>query len=507
MIDLYELVILSCTVIAGYLTYKLYLYPFYLSPIRKLPGPPTDAPLMGNTLSFLKEEFGVPQLRWAEKYGGLLRFHGFLNVPRIQITDPKLIQHVTVNNVYEYPKPPFLIANLLPILGKGLLLVEGDVHKRQRKLMTPAFTFANIKGMVPIFAKPLHTLKKIWIELLENHKDGKEIQIDIMSFMSKATLDAIGMIGFNYQLNALTGNDELANAYTMAFGTENKPHALYIILSNYFPIMRNIPIKANRDTQRASKIVDKVSMRLVKERQEAAIKGELEGNDLLTSLIKVNLQQSNEEEKMSDIELQQQIMTILAAGHETTSVATTWAIWFLSKHLDIQDTLRKEIIEHFPDSDFVPDFDTINSLEYLNCVIKETMRLVPPVPIGLRIASKDDILNGYLIPKGTRVSINIVAMHRLSSFWGPDAEKFVPSRWLDPTLTTKLSNFNYLPFLTGPRSCIGNKVALNEFKVFLAVLIRNFKFREIEGFAVKKELRITWRPKPNLKCWVSRVKE
>ncbi|CAG8489202.1 12875_t:CDS:2 [Ambispora leptoticha] len=507
MISFHEFFVLICSIIAGYFTYKWYLYPLYLSPLRKLPGPPIDVPLMGNLLRLHRAEYGAIQLQWTEKYGGLLKYYGFFNLPRILVSDPKLVQHILVNNVYEYPKPSSLVSYLLPILGNGLLVAEGDVHKRQRKLMTPVFAFANIKEMIPIFAKPLHTLKKLWIELLENNKDGKEIQIDIMSFMSKATLDVIGLIGFDYQLNALTGNDELTSAYKMAFGTENIPNMFFRILSNHFPIFRKLPIRSNRETQKASKIIDKVSMRLVKERKEAAIRGELKGNDLLTSLIKVNEQQQNEEAKMSDVELQQQIMTFLAAGHETTSVAVTWAIWLLSKNRDAQDTLRKEIIEHFPDTDFVPNFDTINSLEYLNCVVKETLRIIPPVPVALRVSSKNDTLNGYFIPKDTPVFIPIVAMHRLSSFWGPDAEEFVPSRWLDPKLAEKLSNFNYLPFLAGSRSCIGQKIALSEFKVFLAMLIRNFEFREIEGFNVKKELRITWRPKPNLKCWVSRVKE
>lgn len=96
-------------------------------------------------------------------------------------------------------------------------------------------------------------------------------------------------------------------------------------------------------------------------------------------------------------------------------------------------------------------------------------------------------------------------IHRLPSIWGSDASTFKPSRWLDPNITSIQTNYTYIPFLTGPRSCIGNKLALNEFKVMLAILIRNFKFTEIDGFEVKSKLAISLRPDPTIKLWVEKL--
>ena len=96
-------------------------------------------------------------------------------------------------------------------------------------------------------------------------------------------------------------------------------------------------------------------------------------------------------------------------------------------------------------------------------------------------------------------------IHKLPSIWGSDASTFKPSRWLDPSVISIQNNYTYIPFLTGPRSCIGNKLALNEVKVMLAVLIRNFKFTEIEGFTVKSKLAISLRPDPTIKLWVEKV--
>ena len=105
----------------------------------------------------------------------------------------------------------------------------------------------------------------------------------------------------------------------------------------------------------------------------------------------------------------------------------------------------------------------------------------------------------------TPIFLFLCTIHSLPSIWGPDASTFNPSRWLDPHLASISTNYTYIPFLTGPRSCIGNKLALNEIKVILAILIRNFKFTEIDGFKVKGKLALTLRPDPTVKLWVEKA--
>ena len=92
----------------------------------------------------------------------------------------------------------------------------------------------------------------------------------------------------------------------------------------------------------------------------------------------------------------------------------------------------------------------------------------------------------------------------MPSIWGPDVEEFNPERWFDENLTKKITNYNYLPFSTGPRICIGNKVALNAIKVFLAILIRNFEFYEVEGVEVKRKLTMSYKPDPAL-LWIKEI--
>ncbi|PKK60053.1 cytochrome P450, partial [Rhizophagus irregularis] len=160
----------------------------------------------------------------------------------------------------------------------------------------------------------------------------------------------------------------------------------------------------------------------------------------------------------------------------------------------------------FPDkSKFNPSFDEINSLEYLNCIVKETLRIHPPVPMISRANVKDKVIGGYLIPKNTIIMVAISVLHKSTEIWGPTANDFDPKRWLNPLYTKNVTNYNYLPFITGARSCIGNKLALAEFKILLSTLIRNFVFQPIEGFNFKEKSLLNSKPSPYLGLVVSKV--
>ncbi|CAB5216649.1 unnamed protein product [Rhizophagus irregularis] len=166
---------------------------------------------------------------------------------------------------------------------------------------------------------------------------------------------------------------------------------------------------------------------------------------------------------MTDNELKYQIMTFLLAGHETTSVSTSWALYFLSKYPHMQDLLREELVKAFPDkSKFNPTFDEINSLEYLNCVVKETLRLNPPVGATSRLNTKDEVFGGYHVPKNTVMIIAISTLHQLPEIWGPTATEFDPKRW-------------------------------------------NFVFKPIEGFHIKRRIVPMNKPDPYLRLSVSKV--
>nr|CAG8435818.1 9006_t:CDS:2 [Entrophospora candida] len=477
------------TLLVSYLTYLWVIYPFYLSPLRKIPGPPPDHFLLGSFVKNIKSSQAIiiDQTDLVDKYGGIFKTYELFNKQILTVTDEKALQKILVNEATDFIKPKGFAGLLKGILGNGILFAEGEAHKRQRKIMNPTFSHGNIKDMVPTFTKIGNTVKEMWKNEINNSNDDdvgkKRAKINVMSYTSKATLDVIGIVGFDYEFNSLTTSSKLSQAYEGLFDSKNRFALAYRLLANTFPILKSLPVKQIRDIKEATSVVDEITTKLVNDKLDKFAKGELNNkNDLLSGLIKAN----NE-------------------GHETTSVAVTWALYYLSRDLEIQDKLRKEIIKEFPDKDIVPTLEQINSLEYLNAVCKETLRLAPPAPITVRESAKDTIINGYLVPKGTIIFVPIFTVHNMASTWGPDVREFKPSRWFDEHTKKVITNSNYMPFMIGPRSCIGNKVAFNEMKVFLAVFLRNFEFHEVEGLEIKRQLNMTFRPSPSLQLWVNEV--
>ncbi|CAG8736289.1 11016_t:CDS:2, partial [Rhizophagus irregularis] len=421
----------------GWLTYKILIWPFFVSPLRKIPGPPPDSLIYGNVKALLSGEadgFVEPQFKWYKKYGNIVKYYGIFNKPAVFVADPKIIQEITLSKSYDFIKPYSNNKPAIALLGKGLVFAEGDVHKRQRKMMNPAFSHSNIKGMVPDFIRVTNTL----IDLIKKELSQGNSNVNLTPYISKTTLDIIGLVGFSYEFNSLTSPNELAVAYDGVFNTTpDMLHATIIMLSSYISFVRHIPFGVNLRYKEACDVIHRESQKLIDAKYKEAESGDLK-----------------------------------IAGHETTSVTTSWALYLLAHHPHYQDLLREELVKAYPDkSKFNPTYDEIHSLEFLNC--------------------------------GTEIHVGILAIQKSAEIWGPTAEEFDPSRWLDPALMKKINNYNYLPFLNGARGCIGNKVASAEAKIMLAMLIMNFVFKPIEGFQIRRRAFPTPKVDPYLGLDVS----
>ncbi|CAG8614232.1 4348_t:CDS:2 [Gigaspora margarita] len=442
----------------GYFLYKCYIYPLYLSSLCKIPGPPVNNFILGHYASLLRNDLNEAFTHLARQYGGIVRYHGLLNESNILISDPKLIQQVLINHTYDYPRLFFLKNVVKGVLGESIILAEGDSHKRQRKMMNPSFAFANIKEMFPIFIQAGHKLKDIWMKQIGNKKEER---ITITALISKVTLDVIGLVGFNYEFNSTTSESKLIQAYSSII--DSNPPILFLAFLDLFPFIGNIPNPYRNQFIESVKIVKNTSERLVAEQKNNPV----QGKDLLSLLVKAN-ENLPIDEQLTHVELIGQVMTFLVAGHETTSTALSWALYFLAKNPDIQDRLRKELLDVLTDCNHFPTYEEIEHLKFLECVLKETLRITPPV-------------------------------------WGDDAEYFNPSRWLDPELKSKVSNNNFLPFGAGTTNCIGMKMAQLEFKSILSVIIRNFEFSLVEGFTFKRKYVDLTKPIPGIDLLVSKI--
>ncbi|CAG8806618.1 13958_t:CDS:2 [Cetraspora pellucida] len=175
----------------SYFLYKCYIYPLYLSPLSKIPGPPVNNIILGHISSLLKDPI-KSYFHLTKQYGGIFRFHALLNKPHVLIADPKLVKTIFISRSYDFTRLGVTSPMTKDLIGDGLLLAEGVSHKRQRKIMSPIFSFANIKEMTPTFVQAGHTLKTIWMKEIGNKREGR---ITISNSISKITLDVVGLVG------------------------------------------------------------------------------------------------------------------------------------------------------------------------------------------------------------------------------------------------------------------------------------------------------------------------
>ncbi len=236
-------------------------------------------------------------------------------------------------------------------------------------------------------------------------------------------------------------------------------------------------MKRNGEIEEASLTIRSTCRQLIRAKKEKLEKHELTDVDILSVAL--------ESGGFSEENLIDQLMTFLAAGHETTASAMTWAIYMMCLHPDMQTRLREEIRETLPsvDEEATIASQIVDNMPYLNAVCNEVLRYYPPVPATIRNAAHDTSILGNFVPKGTRVMLIPWATNKQESLWGPDAAKFNPERWIPSEKNPHSanggaqSNYAMLTFLHGPRSCMGQAFAKGEFACLLAAWIGRFEFR------------------------------
>ncbi|WWC98172.1 hypothetical protein V866_005063 [Kwoniella sp. B9012] len=519
----------------------LYLWPWreYTLPYRNLRGPKSDHWLWGNVRTFIKSEPMVPHGRWIKEFGPTFRYRVIAGMPRFYTADPVALSYV-LNHGDIFPKPPQTRKGMADMLGNGVLVAEGHDHKRQRKLLNPSFSPLAIKGMIPIFYDKAYELKEKFINLIENTentegdaasptppKEEDVVQgtrkIDVMSWLGKCTLDVIGLAGFNYDFKALEDpHNELAEAYRKMFSAGMEV-TVGAIIQALFPVFQIIPTQRMKMVKESSAKTKEIGQKLIDEKKRAILaahehgieKKEDIGHDLLSHLIKANMASDlRPDQRLSDDEVLAQITTFMLAGNETSSTALTWILYTLSQHPDAQKRLREEAMGV---ADERPSLDTLNSLSYMDAVIREVLRLSAPapatmrecieptvVPLGTPVEGRDGkMIDSVHLPKGATMMIPILNVNTSTLVWGPDAEEFNPDRFLKPASSTE-SNANSVPgvwgnlltFLGGTRNCIGYRFALAEIKVILFVLIRGFEFEELPSKPeIERKASVVMRPR------------
>lgn len=491
------------TLLALYITYKLALKPIlFPSPYRHLPRPARASYLLGQRaveakgLSYTDPSTGheveVKGPGEVNKHYSRTLNSSIWSFPEpfggetIFIADPYALNAI-LGDIDKFQSDLLRSTIINFIVGDGIVSRYGEAHRKQRKLMAPAFTPAHLKGLVGVFAKFCQSMcDKLEVEV----RGVGEKMVDLAEYLDCTMLDIIGMAGFGYSCRALEkGRD--GSELSSAFNSVNQAaidfglgRAIHLGLSALlYPPACTWPVSdANRRIAKVNTVMDRITMQIVHEaKQRVQQEGEdlAERKDLLSLLIKSNLD-AKAGDRMSDKEISGQIQTFMFAGYETSSVTSSWALYFLSRHSDVQAKLRKTIAEVVKERKGVEleelkvemlSYDDVwcEELHLLDWVLSETLRLCPPVPGNDREAAQDAVLplmtpikltNGQTISqlpitKGTRVTVGIKTINYDPRLFGPDADSFNPHRWENLPSThaeAKFPPYGLYSFIGGPKS-------------------------------------------------------
>ncbi|GFW36027.1 cytochrome P450 4V2 [Trichonephila clavipes] len=215
-------------------------------------------------------------------------------------------------------------------------------------------------------------------------------------------------------------------------------------------------------------------------KKEYLDKSKIDSKAKSKALIDVILKLHFESKELNEEETVKEIVTFILAGFETVAMSMTWALYLIGLRPDIQERIHEELDKVFgEDIDRDATEEDLNQLNYLHCVLMESNRIYPTVPIFGREALKDTVICGYTIPKGASCAVPSYFLHRDENVF-PDPEKFDPDRF-SPQNSTKIPEGAYVPFSAGPRNCIGQRFAWMEMKTIMSAILRNYTFKSLDS--------------------------
>ncbi|KAE8344955.1 hypothetical protein BDV24DRAFT_148408 [Aspergillus arachidicola] len=491
-----------------YVLYWSYIYPYYLSPLRNVPTV-SGCPLWGQLFQISTTEAGTVHREWHKKHGPIVRYFYLLGKEVLSVVDDSALRHIMLEAPYNYEKTISARVAFARIFGDGILSAAGKVHAQQRKALNPAFSISAIKALVPAFWHHSYSMISYWEQEINESRD-EIVSLNISDWTSRASLDIIAAVGFGAKINTLHNpGSPVLQAFRQIFKF-NVATGLITVLHILSPLAQYLPTGANRDVDAAKRTLYEFASSLIKDKE--AIAG-LTSTSILSQLVR-------DDKKLQDVDVDEdmkikcaQIATFLGAGQDTSATWLSWTLHLLSKHQHIQVKLREEIRSYFPflfESATWKDANVteanVDRLPYLNNVCRESLRYIPPVPIVPREAVTDERIGEYFIPNGTSICIPVNTIHRMPEYWGPNPNAFDPDRW--DCLPASYTNNAFIPFIHGPRGCIGRKFADTEVKIMLCCLLSKFEFSPDPAVQDPEELkryRIILKPRDGIQLKVSKI--
>jgi enediyne biosynthesis protein E7 len=446
----------------------------------EMPGPRANA-MLGVMLDVWRDRLGL-MTGITEKFGDAVRFKlGPKNL--YFFNHPDHAKHVLADKAADYHKGIGLV-HAKKVLGEGLLTSEGELWKRQRKTINPAFHRKRLKRFSGVVVQEGSALLERWRARTERGAHGP---VDVVREMTSLTLSVMGHSLLDADLGAY---ESMGHAFDVVQDQAMFEMTTLNMVPHLLPLPRHIRFRAAR------RELDRIVLDIVRQRGDVLDTGD----DVLSRLLADYAEEPDERVRRQ--RLRDELITILLAGHETTASTLSFAWYEISQHPEVGEKMRAEALEVLGD-DGVPAYEDLHRLTYTTQVIQETMRLHPPVWILPRRAVVADTVGGYDVPAGADVLICPYTLHRHPEFW-PNPERFDPDRFSTDRAVARHS-YAYIPFGGGPRYCIGSNLGMMEAVFVAAMAAREFRLELRPGRQVVEEAMLSLRIRGGLPMIIHRV--
>ncbi|KAL1621656.1 hypothetical protein SLS56_009126 [Neofusicoccum ribis] len=498
--------ILLISEIAVNLVVVCYLWPFVLSPLRKLPGPKDGHFLFGHALEEMGRATGVLAWEWGNKveHTDFIRYTGFFGEEKLLPMSPDTVRQLLTHEDVQWP--PELRKTMAYQLGDGLVLAEGPRHRRMKKALGPAFTPSQQRHLVPDMWKQAQRFREKLIHAINETPNGVA-ELNMSNWTNYCTFDILGATAWGADFKALDDPSAWFELFDRNFPIEGFKgwDAFYVYVLPIFVdhgLLNKLPIKRYQSQLTDRRLMNEGYLRYIEQRRSKDMSTDSQGNhkDMLSVMINTK--------DLTEYDLIENAMTFTAAGFATNAASLIWAIYILATKPEVAQKLRAEIRKVIPDPTQPIASTDMDAIRYLHYFVMEVTRLYPSIPNSWKQAMKDVTINGVKIPKGTQMVIPSFAINRSRAVWGPSADEFIPERWdpenRKPGMET---NGSYMTFMIGPKACIGKEYALRALKAILIGLAGSFEFG-YDGEDPMKNLvpGLTLRPRGGLMVKLSLAK-
>jgi cytochrome P450 len=438
--------------------------------VRPTPGP-RGLPLLGSLLDLAADPLGF-MVETAKTHGDVAHYT-IGSEQHWLVTGPRGVETVFVE-LKDRTHKDAITSGLSRLLGQGLLTSEDPVWKRQRKLAAPSFQPRHLAAYADAMVD---------VSLERVPACGTR---DVHEDLTAATLEIVLRTLFGASTPDGRAVGDALGVFMGAFEEEVRSYRRLL--------PRWVPTRGRRRIRKARKDIERALDRVIAERRA----GPGDGVELLSRLLAAR---DEDGRPMADEQLRDEAVTLFLAGHETTALALSYALWLLAANADVQDRMRAEIAAVVGDGR--PTMAHVPKLRLVDAVVKEAMRLYPPAWVIGRTPTEDVVVEGHRIPKGAQILVPPWVVHRDPRWWSqPNA--FRPDRWLGDEAAA-LPRFAYFPFGGGPRVCIGNHFAQMEAVLVLATWLREISVEPAPGATLELMPAVTLRPRTGVHLVVRKV--